>query len=283
MQQTNPGIGMHDTPSTARTGLANRSSWIAYVVLAIAVAAFLAVLLPGPLYRIRILSLGAAFSSIKYGAYGGIVAVVLGLALLPLAWRARAGAAGFIVPVLAILLGGISWGVPYLWLRKAESVPAIHDITTDTRNPPQFLPDVVALRAAAGATNSTVYGGARVAALQKKAYPDIRPMFFKLSPAQLFAGALRAAKAMGWKLDSEHPNRGIIEASSTTLWFGFTDDVVIRIEPQTDGSRLDIRSESRIGESDIGRNAARILRFRAMLYRTLGIHPPGRLAGMLRP
>ena len=283
MQQTTPGIGMHDTARTAHAGGPQRKPWITYLALAIAIAAFLAVLLPGPLYRIRILSLGAAFGSIKYGAYGGIVAAVLGLALLPPAWRARAGVPPFIAPVVAILLGTISWGVPYLWLRKAESVPAIHDITTDTRNPPQFLPDVVALRAAAGATNSTVYGGARVAALQRKAYPDIRPMFFKLTPSALFAGALRAAKAMGWKLDSEHPNRGIIEASSTTLWFGFTDDIVIRIEPQADGSRLDIRSESRIGESDIGRNAARILRFRAILYRTLGIHTHAHLIGMLRP
>ncbi len=261
---------------TGRTALARAAPWILYLVLTLAVLSFLAVLLPGPLYRIRLFSLGAAFRSITYGAYGGLAAAVLGVVMLAVIGLARRGERRFIVPVLAIVLGGIAWGVPYALLKKAESVPPIHDITTDSRNPPQFLPDVLALRAAAHASNSTVYGGPRIAALQKKAYPDIRPMFFKLPAREVFAGALRAVKAMGWKLDSEHPGMGIIEASSTTFWFGFTDDVVIRIEPQAEGSRLDIRSESRIGESDLGRNAARILRFRSMLYRKLGLPAPGR-------
>ncbi len=276
MNENKSGIEGQHTDHSQRATLAPLALWVLYIVLAIAVAAFLAVLLPGPLYRIRVLSLTSAFRSIKYGAYGGIVAVILGVILLPVVWSARGRALRFIGPILAIVLGAIAWGVPYLWLRKAESVPPIHDITTDTRNPPLFLPDVVALRAAAHASNSTVYGGARVAALQRKAYPDIRPMLFGLPAAQVFAGALRAVKAMGWKLDSEYPSLGIIEASSTTLWFGFTDDIVIRIEPLSVGSRLDIRSESRIGGSDIGRNAARILRFRTVLYRTLGLPAPGR-------
>ena len=276
MNENKSGSAGPDTDDSKRAVFAPLTLWVVYSVVAIAVVAFLAMLLPGPLYRIRILSLGSAFRSIKYGAYGGIGAVVLGVVLLPMVWRARGRAVRFIGPILAIVLGGIAWGVPYLWLKKAESVPPIHDITTDTRNPPQFLPDVVALRAAAHASNSTVYGGARVAALQKKAYPDIRPMLFGLPAAQVFSGALRGVKAMGWKLDSEYPSLGIIEASSTTLWFGFTDDIVIRIEPLSVGSRLDIRSESRIGGSDIGRNAARILRFQAVLYRTLGLPAPGR-------
>jgi hypothetical protein len=276
MNENKSRIEGQDAEQGPRAALAPFARWVLYGVVAIAVVAFLAMLLPGPLYRIRILSLSSAFSSIKYGAYGGIVAVVLGVVLLVVFLRVRGPALRVIGPVLAIVLGGIAWGVPYLWLKKAESVPPIHDITTDTRNPPQFLPDVLALRAAAHAANSTVYGGAKIAALQKKAYPEIRPMRFGLPASQVFAGALRAVKAMGWKLDSEHPSLGIIEASSTTLWFGFTDDIVIRIQPLSVGSRLDIRSESRIGESDIGRNAARILRFRAALYRTLRLPAPTR-------
>ena len=277
MQQTKPGVGGENTGRNGRTALERTALWVLYAVLAIAVLALLAVLLPGPLYRIGIFSLGGAFRSITYGAYGGLAAAALAVVVvLPLMSIARSGARRFIGPVLAIVLGAIAWGVPYTLLKKAESVPPIHDITTDTRNPPQFLPDVLALRAAAHATNSTVYGGPKIAVLQKKAYPDIRPMLFKLPAREVFADALRAVKAMGWKLDSEHPGMGIIEASSTTFWFGFTDDVVIRIEPQPEGSRLDIRSESRIGESDLGRNAARILRFRAMLYRKMGLPAPGR-------
>lgn len=274
MQQSEPGVQVDPTGRPRGTVLAQIALRVLYVVLAFAVLSFLAVLLPGPLYRLQILSLSGAFRSITYGAYGGLVTGLLGLVILPVVWITHRGARRVIVPALAIVLGGIAWGVPYMWLKKAESVPPIHDITTDTTNPPQFLPDVVALRAAAHARNSTVYGGAKIAALQKKAYPDIRPMIFKLPTAKVFAGALRAAKAMGWKLDSEHPGQGIIEASSRTFWFGFTDDVVIRIESRADGSRLDIRSESRIGQSDIGRNAERILRFRTMLYRQLGLSLP---------
>jgi uncharacterized protein (DUF1499 family) len=272
MQQTTPGVAPDRTDRTRHKALV---LWALYLVLAIAVLSFLAVLLPGPLYRIRVFSLSAAFRSLEYGAYGGLLALVLGVLMLPAMGIARRGARRFIGPVLAIVLGALAWGVPYMLLKKAESVPPIHDITTDTRNPPQFLPDVLALRAAAHATNSTVYGGPKLAALQKKAYPDIRPMFFDLPPGKVFAGALQAVKALGWTLDSAHPGMGIIEASSTTFWFGFTDDVVIRIEPQPDGSRLDIRSESRIGTSDLGRNAARILHFRSMLYRKLGLPAPG--------
>lgn len=274
MPQPKPEAPADQTGRTQQTMAAQVALWVLYFALAVAVLSFLAMALPGPLYRIKALSLSGAFHSITYGAYGGIIGGALGVVMLPIIWTAHRGTRRFILPILAIVLGGIAWGIPYLWLKKAESVPPIHDITTDTTNPPQFLPDVLALRAKAHAVNSTVYGGPKVAALQEKAYPSIRPMFFKLPPGKVFAGALRAAKAMGWKLDSEHPGRGIIEASSTTFWFGFTDDVVIRIEAQPDGTRLDIRSESRIGRSDIGRNAERIRRFRSMLYTKLGLHPP---------
>jgi uncharacterized protein (DUF1499 family) len=274
MQQTKTEAEADRTNRAPRSASAQLVLWILYIVLAAAVLAFLTVLLPGPLFRIKILSLGGAFRSMTYGAYGGLVTALLGVVLLPVIWVIHRGARRFIAPALIIVLGGIAWGVPYMWLKKGESVPPIHDITTDTRNPPQFLPDVVALRAAAHATNSTVYGGAKVAALQKKAYPYIRPMLFKLPAREVFSAALRTVKSMGWKLDSEHPHLGIIEASSTTFWFGFTDDVVIRIESKPYGSRLDIRSESRIGGSDFGRNAARIMRFRAMLYRKLGLPLP---------
>jgi uncharacterized protein (DUF1499 family) len=271
MSQTKSGSAPERSSRSPADGLAQ---WALYIALGVAILAFLAMLLPGPLYRLKILTLGGAFHSITYGAYGGMIAAILGVLLVPVVWITHRSTRRFITVALVIILGGIAWGVPYMWLKKGESVPPIHDITTDTRNPPQFLPDVIALRAAAHATNSTVYGGAKVAALQKKFYPYIRPLFFSLPPRTVFAAALRTVKAMGWKLDSQHPHMGIIEASSTTFWFGFTDDIVIRIEPRSGGSRLDIRSESRIGISDFGRNAARIVRFRAMLYRQLGLHAP---------
>lgn len=242
---------------------------IALLGLMIGLLATLAVLSPGPLYRLGIVSLGGAFRLITFGAYGGLLAIlvtVIGLILL-LTTRQRKH---FIRIIAGVALGLFAWGVPYLWLKKAESVPAIHDITTDTANPPPFEADILALRK--GAANSAVYGGPKIAALQAKAYPDIVPMRFSLPPSQVYAAALQTVAARGWKLVSNDPTTGIIEATATTFWFGFKDDVVIRIRSKGTGTRLDIRSESRIGTSDVGRNAQRIRGFRATLYRRLRLH-----------
>jgi uncharacterized protein (DUF1499 family) len=74
---------------------------------------------------------------------------------------------------------------------------------------------------------------------------------------------------MDWKIDASNPGSGRIEATATTLWFGFKDDVVIRIQPDPSGSRLDIRSASRVGISDVGKNAARIRAFRKRMDKRL--------------
>ena len=66
---------------------------------------------------------------------------------------------------------------------------------------------------------------------------------------------------MGWNIVAKDPSQGRIEATDTTFWFGFTDDVVIRITPMGSGARLELRSVSRVGVSDVGTNAARIRSF----------------------
>lgn len=236
----------------------------------VGIIAILMVLLPGPFYRIGAYGLGGAFTMLKYGAFVGIAAVIISLVGLVMALVAKRPK--YLVGVIiGLVLGILAWGIPYMWLKKAEGVPAIHDISTDTVNPPQFQPDVLALRAASHAHNSPVYGGPAVAAKQHAAYPDIKPMLFKLPVTKVFDATLHTAKAMGWKLDSKNPATGIIEATATTFWFGFKDDVVVRIQPQGNETRLDIRSESRIGGSDIGKNAQRIRKFRAELYKQLGV------------
>lgn len=136
--------------------------------------------------------------------------------------------------------------------------PPIHDITTDTVDPPPFV-DILPLRA--GARNSAAYGGSRVAALQQTAYPDIAPVDLAIAPSAAFARALAAAKAMGWAIVAADSATGRIEATATTRVFRFKDDVVIRIRPRDGGSRVDIRSVSRIGGGDLGKNASRIREF----------------------
>ena len=152
--------------------------------------------------------------------------------------------------------------MPLSHYAQARRVPPIHDITTDTAQPPTF----VALAAArAAAPNGLAYAGAAVAAAQQQAYPDLVPYLSPLSPTTLCAQAAAVARTMGWELVAVEPQQGRLEATDTSLFFGFTDDIVIRITPHEPGSRLDIRSMSRVGRSDMGVNAQRIRRFLTQL------------------
>jgi uncharacterized protein (DUF1499 family) len=131
----------------------------------------------------------------------------------------------------------------------------IHDITTDTEDPPPF----VALLALRRTTfNGPDYGGEKIARLQKAAYPDIQPLDLAEPPARAFERALAAARAMGWRIVAAVPEEGRVEATATTPLLRFKDDVVIRVTSRGAGSRVDVRSKSRLGRSDLGANAKRI-------------------------
>jgi uncharacterized protein (DUF1499 family) len=144
-------------------------------------------------------------------------------------------------------------------------VPPIHDITTDTDRPPAFVA-IVPLRA--DAANPIDYAGTEVGAKQRQGYPDIAPATLAVPPNQAFDRALAAARSMGWELVASDPASGRIEATDTTFWFGFKDDIVIRVAPAPGGSRVDIRSLSRVGVSDVGTNAARIRKYLGALKST---------------
>lgn len=193
----------------------------------------------------------ALFSAALVAGLAAAAAAIIALAIP----RIRAG---WMAPMLVALVLGASCAlVPLEFLRQARAVPSIHDITTDTENPPQFAA-VLPLRA--GAPNPPGYE-AHVGEIQKLAYPDIRPLELAALPAQAFARALAAAQAMGWEVVAMDEKAGRIEAVATTRWFGFKDDVVIRIAPAGAGSRVDVRSKSRVGRSDVGANARRIQEF----------------------
>jgi uncharacterized protein (DUF1499 family) len=117
----------------------------------------------------------------------------------------------------------------------------------------------------AGASVPATYPGAETAAKQQGAYPHVRPLDLPVPPAVAFARALDAAKEMGWHIEAVDPATGRIEATATTPWFGFRDDVVIRVAPTPAGSRIDVRSVSRVGKSDLGTNAKRIRAYLAKL------------------
>jgi uncharacterized protein (DUF1499 family) len=157
---------------------------------------------------------------------------------------------------LVVVIG--TFALPATWLRQASRVPPIHDITTDVDRPPAFVA-IVPLRV--GAANPIDYPGTEIAAKQRQGYPDIGPATLAVPPNQAFDRALVTARSMGWDLVASDPASGRIEATDTTFWFGFKDDIVIRVAPAPGGSRVDIRSLSRVGVSDVGTNAARIRKY----------------------
>ena len=194
----------------------------------------------------------ALFSAVVVAGLAAAAAAIIALAIP----RIRAG---WIPRLLAaLLLGAASALVPLEFLRQARALPPIHDITTDTERPPQFVA-IVPLRA--GAPNPPGYEGEKLAAIQKLAYPEIRPLELAAPPGEVFPRAAAAAQAMGWEVVAKDEKAGRIEAVATTRWFGFKDDVVIRIAPAGAGSRVDVRSKSRVGRSDVGANAKRIREF----------------------
>jgi uncharacterized protein (DUF1499 family) len=166
--------------------------------------------------------------------------------------------------IAAIVVCTIVFYMPWHYTLGAGA--SIHDITTDTENPPAFEAVLPTRKAANAATADYPGSGPATAETQKRAYPDIKPLLLKEPPPQAFALALATAQAMPrWTIDASDAARGRIEASARTLWMGFTDDVVIRITAEGEGSRIDMRSLSRVGRGDFGANAARIRTYLAAL------------------
>lgn len=228
-------------------------SRLALAAVALAVLAALMIALAGPGSRLGWWHFRVGFSLLKWGAYLGILAVLVSAAALFTARETRgriAAVAGLVVALLAVL---VPWNVS----RSARGAPPIHDITTDTQNPPAFVA-VAPIRAREGAVNPSAYEGEAVAAQQRRAYPDIRPVMLALPLSQAYDDALAAARDMGWKIVAENPDEGRIEATDETPWFGFKDDIVIRVMPASGISRVDVRSVSRVGKGDTGTNARRI-------------------------
>lgn len=207
---------------------------------------------------------GTGFSVLRWSVYIAIVAAVISLLGTAMS-RPGSSRRGIVLGIIGVLLSVPVIVLPLSWNYKAHSVPRIHDISTDVINPPQFVANV---NLRTGAVNSLQYGGPAIAAQQQAAYPDIKPIISNKAPAVAFDDALQSAIDLGWKVDATDPSQGRIEATDTTFWFGFTDDIVIRIVPQGGGSRLDIRSVSRVGLSDVGTNAARIRAFKHCFLKT---------------
>ena len=182
--------------------------------------------------------------------YLAAIAVILSVGTLALGWS-QLSLRGRIMLSVTFVLGAALAYVPWQYHRIRSSLPPIHDISTDTGNPPSFHA-VLQARTAENA-GSVAYDDPQLSELQKNAYPDLAPIKAAPSWSEAFDRALYVAKTMpGWTIVASDPDAGRIEASQRSRWFGFTDDIVIRVTCGEAGSRIDMRSTSRQGRSDNG-------------------------------
>jgi uncharacterized protein (DUF1499 family) len=255
--------------SVTPTPLPKLSRWPGTIMKIAMIGAIIALILlatAGPGYRMGVVPLIAALLATALGFLLFIVAFIGGAIALVTARRtARPIPRG--ATALVILAGVVSvFGVAFIL--QARGAPPIHDITTDFSDPPAFK-DVLALRIATGAQNPPDYHHLQnnrgvevdVAAAQRSAFPDILPIDASEAPAVVLPLAEKAARNMGWTIVAVAPDDGRIEATDTTRYFGFKDDIVVRVRPAATGSRIDVRSESRIGLGDAGTNAHRVSKY----------------------
>lgn len=234
-------------------------SAFAWLFIMAGLLALVALALSGPAYQYEILSLQSAFLVLRYAAFVGAGAAIL--CLLMLIFARPKGATAFLL-VVSLIAGGVTFYLPYAQYQTATSVPAIHDISTDTENPPAFVA-IAPLRA--DAPNPVEYAGEETAQQQREAYPQIQTQTYNLPANEVFELALDTVDVLGWQLVASDVVEGRIEATDTTQWFGFKDDIVIRIEQLDNSSQVDVRSKSRVGRSDVGVNAKRIETFLSKL------------------
>lgn len=222
-----------------------RLTSLAIILAGIAVALFL---IGGPGHRFGLWSYEMGFTLLRYSAYIGIGAAVIGaLPLLHIIWWEKR-----VTALIAVAAGLFVMMNLQGYINKARQLPPIHDISTDLDNPPQFK----AIKARDEAERGFTDIQHRV--LQEVYYRDIKPLSSPLSVDQTLTVFKDVFSDLGIEVVAVDKENGRIEGVATTAWFGFKDDVVVRVSNADGGSVADIRSVSRVGRSDIGKNAERI-------------------------
>ena len=225
----------------------------------LAVFSVVAVLVSILIVRFGFLEMKPALATF-FGALGlTALSILVGLAGFAAIWQNGSRGMGRIL--LAFLINAIVLAYPAYLALQYRKLPAIHDITTDPIDPPRF--EALARLRTGDGTNTAVYTGLYSAALQRQAYPDIEPVQLEIPVERAYAITLQLVNKRKWLVIDERapapPRRiGRIEAVARTPIMGFREDVAIRVMPDGDDSRIDIRSSSRYFESDLGSNAARV-------------------------
>jgi uncharacterized protein (DUF1499 family) len=208
-------------------------------------------------YRIGLWSYQTGFLFLAAGALLSIFTVIGGLVALVSTLKAR-GSEGRAQLLIGLLLGGAVVLLLAIKVGDGRSTPAIHDVSTDVGDPPAF-DKAIALRDADA--NPLDYDLAANAAKQQNAYPRVKPIRTDRSVDSSFDRALDVLGSMRLDVVNVDRDDGVIEAVATSFWFGFKDDVVVRVRARGDGATVDMRSVSRVGVGDLGVNAKRIEEF----------------------
>jgi uncharacterized protein (DUF1499 family) len=219
------------------------------------------ILLALVLHRFGRIETPLAIGLVLTGFAGAGLALISGLAAGVVIWRRGLTGAWSAVAGIAVSLAIFAWpaSVAPIYLR----LPPINDVTTDTEHPPEFA---VLSRDRAKSANPVTYPGNAFAEKQEQYYPEVRPLVLDRAAEEVFDAVGEAVRRLRWRIVSEEPpqadgSAGHIEAEDRTLILGFTDDVVVRVESDGGATRVDVRSLSRYGGHDFGRNAHRVREF----------------------
>lgn len=247
-------------PENQQTGQRSPRSRVAVAALLLSLLVIAVVVAAAIGFRQELWGYGMSVKILRFAIYGGLLAALLAVAGMLSARLARRR--GFLISLLALLTVSPALITPLYWNYAKSVLPPIQDIATDPDAPLVFW-DVP--------TTRTDYPGGKVAEQQRAAFPDIRPLRLQAPLEQVFQAARTLAERRGWKLVAADAEEGRIEATVTTFWFGFKDDVAIGISRSDDGGvRVDMRSTSRYGGGgDGGANANRIRAFLDDLERSL--------------
>ena len=218
------------------------------------------VLLGIVLHRFMTLPTVVALNLFATALAGAVIAIAVGIVAFIVIWRL--GRSGAWSASAGVLLGLLLLAWPAAYAPVYFTTPALTDVTTDTAVPPRF---VTLAKQRPRSANSANYAGERVAKLQAEAYPDLKPLIIPRPAPETFEMVAEVVRRLRWDVAAQQPPQGrgkpgYIEALDRTLILGFYDDVVIRIDGDARESRIDVRSASRYGQHDLGRNAQRVRR-----------------------
>jgi len=195
-----------------------------------------------------------------FGALGcTVLSILVGFAAFAAIWQN--GSRGMSRILLAFLINALVLAYPAYLAVQYRRLPPLYDITTDPIDPPRF--EALARLRTGDGTNPAVYAGLYSAERQRIAYPDIETVELELPVDRAYVVALQRVTKRKWLAIGERPPQpprriGRIEAVARTPIMGFREDVSIRVTPDGEDSRVDIRSASRYFDADLGSNAARV-------------------------